>query len=114
MGFLSKVNEALDKMSQVQFIVSKNKTNGSVNFNLNEGYTASEITVDVVKEAMRRFGLALDRYAKISAILPYKHCRLDKDEMCKQIIKSLGDMKYVQSLIDEIKAEASNDKRTES
>ena len=32
----------------------------------------------------------------------YKHVSIDKNEMVKSIIKSLGDKKYVQKLLNEI------------
>ena len=110
MGFFNKL---LDIALRAKIIATRDLANGSVNIVNVEGDSTPEITVDVVREAIRRYNLVLGELDSTSA--EYKHYSIDKDEMVKSILGSLGDTKYVQSLLNEVKAfnEAPNDKRTE-
>ena len=111
MGFLGKL---LDFAQHAKIIATRDLTNGSVNIVNVEGDSTPEITVDVVREAIRRYNLVLGELDSTSA--EYKHYSIDKDEMVKLILGSLGDTDYVQSLLNEVKTsnEVLNDKRTEN
>ena len=54
----------------------------------------------IVREAIRLFNEELEKFYSDS--VPYKHVSIDKDEIVKSIIKSLGNKKYVQKLLNEI------------
>lgn len=110
MGFLGKL---LDFAQHAKIIATRDLTNYSVNIVDIENDSVSEITVDVVREAIRRYNAKLREFDSASA--PYKHISIDKDEMVKLILGSLGDTDYVQSLLNEVKTsnEVLNDKRTE-
>ena len=103
----------LELLLRSKIIATRDLTNGSVNIVNIENDSVSEITVDVVREAIRRYNNDLRKFDNTSA--SYKHISIDKDEMVKLILRSLGDTDYVQSLFQDIKAEdeALNDKRTE-
>ena len=110
MGFFNKL---LDIALRAKIIATRNLANGSVNIVNVENDSTPEITVDVVREAIRRYNIVLG--ALDSASAEYKHYSIDKDEMIKSILRSFGDTKYVQSLLNEVKMsnEVSNDKRAE-
>ena len=97
MGFLGKL---LDLAQHAKIIATRDLTNGSVNIVDIENDSVSEITVDVVREAIRRYNNELRKFDNTSA--PYKHISIDKDEMVKLILGSLGDTAYVQTLLNEI------------
>ena len=97
MGFFDKL---LDLAQHAKIVATRDLTNGSVNIVDIENDSVSEITVDVVREAIRRYNNELRKFDSASA--PYKHISIDKDEMVKLILRSLGDTKYVQMLLNEI------------
>jgi hypothetical protein len=97
MGFLGNL---LDLAQHAKIIATRDLTNGSVNIVDIENDSVSEITVDVVREGIRLFNEELEKFYTDS--VPYKHVSIDKDEMVKLILKSLGDKKYVQKLLNEI------------
>lgn len=97
MGFF---NNLLDLAQHAKIIATRDLTNGSVNIVDIENDSVSEITVDVVHEGIRLFNEELEKFYTDS--VPYKHVSIDKDEMVKSILKSLGDKKYVQKLLNEI------------
>lgn len=118
-------NTLLNIAQHAKIIATRDLTNGSVNIVDIENDSVSEITVDVVREAIRRYNNELRKFDSASA--PYKHISIDKDEMVKLILRSLGDTAYVQTLLNEITEyprlnvtiraegeEVSNDKRAES
>lgn len=106
-------NTLLNIAQHAKIIATRDLTNSSVNIVDIENDSVSEITVDVVREAIRRYNNELRKFDSASA--PYKHISIDKDEMVKLILESLGDTDYVQSLLNEVKTsnEVLNDKRTE-
>ena len=110
MGVLGKL---LDLAQHAKIIATRDLTDGSVNIVNIENDSVSEITVGVVREAIRRYNNELGKFDNASA--PYKHISIDKDEMVKLILESLGDTDYVQSLLNEVKTsnEVLDDKRTE-
>ena len=110
MGFFNKL---LDIAVSAKIIATRNLANGSVNIVNVENDSIPEITVDVVREAIRRYNIVLGALNSTSA--EYKHYSIDKDEMIKSILRSFGDTEYVQSLLNEVKMsnEVSNDKRAE-
>ena len=97
MGVLGKL---LDLAQRVKIIATRDLTDGSVNIVNIENDSVSEITVGVVREAIRRYNNELRKFDNTSA--PYKHLSIDKDEMVKLILGSLGDTAYVQTLLNEI------------
>lgn len=90
----------LELLLRSKIIATRDLTNGSVNIVDIENDSVSEITVDVVREAIRRYNNELRKFDNASA--PYKHISIDKDEMVKLILGSLGDTTYVQTLLNEI------------
>ena len=110
MGFFNKL---LDIALRAKIIATRDLANGSVNIVNVENDSTPKITVDVVREAMRRYNIVLGALDSTSA--EYKHYSIDKDEMVKSILGLLGDTKYVQTLLNEVKSsnEVSNDKRAE-
>ena len=110
MGFFNKF---LDIALRAKIIATRNLADGSVNIVNVENDSTPKITVDVVREAIRRYNIVLG--ALDSASVEYKHYSIDKDEMTKAIVGSLGDTEYVQTLLNEVKSsnEVSNDKRAE-
>lgn len=106
-------NTLLNIAQHAKIIATRDLTNGSVNIVNVENDSTPEITVDVVREAIRRYNIVLG--ALDSASAPYKHISIDKDEMVKAILGSLGDTEYVQTLLNEVKSsnEVTNDKRAE-
>ena len=107
------INWLFEILLRSKTIATRDLTNKSVNIVDIEGDSVSEITVDIVREAIKRYNIELEKYDDISA--SYKHISIDKDEMVKKILRSLGDMNYVHALLQEIKVddEVSNDKRAE-
>ena len=110
MGFFNKF---LDIALRAKIIATRNLANGSVNIVNVENDSTPKITVDVVREAIRRYNIVLG--ALDSASVEYKYYSIDKDEMIKAILGSLGDTEYVQTLLNEVKSsnEVTNDKRAE-
>lgn len=94
------LNILLDLVMHVKPIATRDLTNGSVHIVVTEDDNVSEITVDVVREAIRRYNEVLGMFDSTS--IQYKHFSLDKDEMVKSILRSLGDTKYVQKLLNDI------------
>ncbi len=76
-----------------KIIATRDLANGSVNIVNVENDSTLEITVDVVREAIRRYNIVLGTFDSTS--VEYKHYSIDKDEMVKLILGSLGDTKYV-------------------
>jgi len=107
------INWLFEILLRSKTIATRDLTNKSVNIVDIEGDSVSEITVDIVREAIKRYNIELEKYDNTSA--SYKHISIDKDEMVKKILRSLGDMNYVHALLQEIKVddEVSNDKRSE-
>lgn len=99
MGFF---NNLLNLAQHAKIIATRDLTNGSVNIVDIENDSVSEITVDVVREAIRLYNEELRKRKFDSASVQYKHISIDKDEMVKLILRSLGNTKYVQKLLNEM------------
>ena len=81
MGFF---NNLLDLAQHAKIIATRDLTNGSVNIVDIENDSVSEITVDVVREAIRLYNEELGKFDSTS--VQYRHVSIDKDEMVKLIL----------------------------
>ena len=100
MGFLSKF---FDIAQHAKIIATRDLTNNSVNIIFTEYDSVPNITIDIVTEAMRLYNIELRKFDVNS--IQYKHLALDRDEMVKNILRSLGTTDYTQPLLNEIKTE---------
>lgn len=100
MGFLSKV---FDIAQRAKIIATRDLTNNSVNIIFTEYDSVSNITIDIVTEAMRLYNIELRKFDANST--QYKHLVIDRNEMVKNILRSLGTTDYTQTLLNEIKTE---------
>ena len=100
MGFLSKV---LDIALRAKIIATRDLTNNSVNIIFTEYDSVPNITIDIVTEAMRLYNIELRKFDVNST--EYKHLAIDRDEMVKNILRSLGTTDYTQTLLNKIKTE---------
>lgn len=100
MGFLSKV---FDIAQHAKIIATRDLTNNSVNIIFTEYDSVSNITIDIVTEAMRLYNIELRKFDANSA--QCKHLVIDRDEMVKNILRSLGTTDYTQTLLNKIKTE---------